>query len=225
MRERAKRAPARGGGDDGFTLLEVMVAVAVLAVTLGVLLDIITNNVRATTHSRMTTTATFLARGRMVAMEDDIIDKGFQDKDDVQTGNFGAQGFPEFTWESAVEKIQLPTDMAQKTQQVAGAESQKRDPMQALTGMVGGIMGTFIEPVRVGLEESVRRVTLRVFWRERGRPEQSVEVTMYMTDPARLDIALALGAAAAGGTGAPGPGAQGGAKPGQPGVQAPGGMR
>ncbi|HEY8923597.1 MAG TPA: hypothetical protein VIU64_04400, partial [Polyangia bacterium] len=60
----------------------------------------------------------------------------------------------------------------------------------------------FIEPVRVGLEESVRRVTVRVFWQERGRPEQSVEVVMYVTDPAKLDLALSLGgAAAAGATG------------------------
>jgi hypothetical protein len=46
-------------------------------------------------------------------------------------------------------------------------------------------------------------VTVRVFWMERGRPEQSVEVVMYVTDPAKLDLALSLGgAAAAGATGA-----------------------
>lgn len=56
-------------------------------------------------------------------------------------------------------------------------------------------MGLFLEPIRVGLEESVRRVTLRVYWNERGRPEQSVEVVTYLTDPAKLDLALSLGAA------------------------------
>jgi general secretion pathway protein I len=201
-------------------LLEVMAAVGILGLTLVVLLDIITKNVRATTRARMTTTATFLARGKMVSLEDTIIEKGFQDLNEVKTGNFAEEGFPEFSWESNIEKIQLPIDLAQKTQQETTSKSTQsgtgttKDPMQALTGMVGGMMGMFIEPVRVGLEESIRRVTLRVFWTERSRGEQSVELVLYVTDPARLDMALSLGAAAAGAPGAPGtPGTPGGPPP------------
>jgi len=198
MRKRTKPRDSRG-----FTLLEVMAAVAILSLTLTVILGVISNNVRATTHARLLTTATFLARGKIVSLEDTLIEKGFQDLDEVDDGNFAEDGFREFGWTSAIEKIQLPTDMAKTAQQAAGNLSQKKDPMQALTGMIGGLMGMFIEPVRVGLEESVRRVTVRVFWPERGRPEQSVEVVMYVTDPAKLDLALSLGgAAAAGATGA-----------------------
>jgi len=201
----------------GFTLLEVMVAVAILALTLVVILDIITRNVRSTTHARMITTATFLARGKMVSLEDGIIEKGFQEIDDFQKGDFREEGFGDFTWESAIEKIELPADMAQKTQQAAGqATASSKTPMGALTGMVGGLMGGLIEPVRVGLEESVRRVTLRVFWNERGRPEQSVELALYVTDPSKLDLALALGLA---GAGVPPGGAGAGATP--PGGQPP----
>jgi prepilin-type N-terminal cleavage/methylation domain-containing protein len=184
-----------GRSDPGFTLLEVMAAVAILALTLVVLLSVITNNVRSTTHSQMITTATFLARGKMVSLEDTIIEKGFQDLDEEDDGTFEEEGFPSFTWTSAIEKIELPTDVGEKVQQSSGEASQQKDPMQALTGMVGGLMGAFIEPVRVGLEESVRRVTLRVFWDERGRPGQSVDVITYVTDPAKLDLALSLGSA------------------------------
>ena len=180
-------------GEEGFTLLEVMAAVAILALTLVVLLSVITNNMRATAHARMLTTATFLARGKIVSLEDTLIEKGFQDLDENDDGNFADQGFREFSWTTAIEKIQLPTDMAQTAQQAAGDQSQKKDPMQALTGMVGGLMGMFIEPVRIGLQESVRRITVRVFWNERKRPEQSIEVVTYVTDPAKLDLALSLG--------------------------------
>jgi len=180
-------------GQEGFTLLEVMAAVAILALTLVVLLSVISNNMRATAHARMLTTATFLARGKIVSLEDTLIEKGFQDLDEDDDGNFADQGFREFSWTTAIEKIQLPTDMAQTAQQAAGDQSQKKDPMQALTGMVGGLMGMFIEPVRIGLQESVRRITVRVFWNERKRPEQSLEVVTYVTDPAKLDLALSLG--------------------------------
>jgi prepilin-type N-terminal cleavage/methylation domain-containing protein len=203
----------------GFTLLEVMAAVAILALTLVVLLSVITNNVRSTTHSQMITTATFLARGKMVSLEDTIIENGFQDLDEEEEGTFEEEGFPSFSWTSAIEKIELPTDIGEKAQQSAGEASQQKDPMQALTGMVGGLMGAFIEPVRVGLEESVRRVTLRVFWDERGRPGQSVEVVTYVTDPAKLDLALTLGAAGV-------PGAAGtGTAPGQTSPKVSGALR
>jgi len=197
----------------GFTLLEVMAAIAILSLTLVVLLSIVTNNVRATAHARMITTATFLARGRMVSIEDRVIEKGFQDLDEDDEGTFEEDGFPEFRWTSLVEKLELPSEAAQAAQTAAGNKAQsagqKADPMSALTGMVGGLMGIFFEPIRVGLEESIRRVTLTVWWTERARPEQSVEVTMYVADPSRLDMAMSLGSVP-GGTGAQGqPGATG----------------
>ncbi|HEX2659179.1 MAG TPA: prepilin-type N-terminal cleavage/methylation domain-containing protein [Polyangia bacterium] len=193
MRRLAKRPR-----DAGFTLLEVMAALAILALTLVTLLSVITNNVRATARAQALTTATFLARGKIVSLEDGLIEKGFQDLDENDAGTFVDDGFPDFGWSTAIEKIQLPTDMAMSAQKAVGDQSTKKDPMQALTGMIGGLMGMFIEPVRVGLEESVRRITVRVFWTERGRPEQSVEVVTYVTDPAKLDLALSLGAAGAG---------------------------
>ena len=39
---------------------------------------------------------------------------------------------------------------------------------------------------RIGLQESVRRVTVRVFWDESGRPNQTLEVVTFLTDPAKL---------------------------------------
>src|SRR5882762_6940578 len=103
-----------GRRQSGFTLLEVMVALAILAMTLVVLLQIITNNVRASNHSKMTTAATFLARGKMIDIEDDIIAKGFVDNNETASGDFKEQGFATYSWESAVERVELPTDLTQK---------------------------------------------------------------------------------------------------------------
>ena len=49
--------------------------VAILALTLVVMLSIVTNNVRSTNHAKMTTAATFLARNKMVDIEDEILDE------------------------------------------------------------------------------------------------------------------------------------------------------
>lgn len=200
----------------GFTLLEIMVALAILSMTLVVLLEIITNNVRATNHSKMTTAATFLARGKMIDLEDDIIANGFTEMDQSADGDFKDQGFPDYHWTSLVERVELPTDLTQKAQQASTDQAMdSKDPMQMLGGMMGGLMSSFMEPIRIGLQESVRRVTLRVIWDEVGRPNQTLEVVTFLTDPAKLDTALTGGpggVGAAGATGVPGvpgiPGAQ-----------------
>ncbi len=197
-------SPSRAAAS-GFTLLEIMVAVAILAATLVVMLSIVTNNVRSTNHAKMTTAATFLARNKMVDIEDEILDNGFTDNDESGEGTFRDLGYPQFRWQTMIERIDLPADLSTKARDQASAESvDAKNPMSMLTGFMGGMMSGFIDPIRIGLQESVRQVTVRVLWDEHGRRDQSFEVVQYLTDPAKLDIALtgAPGAAAAGGTGA-----------------------
>jgi prepilin-type N-terminal cleavage/methylation domain-containing protein len=198
MRRRTNSADSRG-----FSLLEVMVALAILATTLVVLLQIITNNVRATNHAKMTTAATLLARAKMTDIEDSILENGFSTDNESDKGTFRDQNFPNFRWESAIERIELPTDMKQAAQDQSSDSSKSKDPMQALTGMMGGLMSGFMDPIRLGLEESVRRVTVKVFWDEVGRHDLTFDVVEFLTDPAKLDANL-LNAAAAGTPGAAG---------------------
>jgi general secretion pathway protein I len=203
----------RRRGQSGFSLLEVMVAIAILAVSLTVIVRITSMNVRAAMHAKFVTNATFLARGKLAALEDDIITLGFTDTDQEDGGDFGDEGeaFRRFRWTSIIERVELPTDAAAIAQQAAQDQTQaaqtgpSANPMAAMTGMLGGFMSTLIEPVRVGLQESVRRVSVKVTWDELGREEQSFEVVAYMTDPSKLDLAmggagLPTGAGATGGT-------------------------
>lgn len=193
----------------GFTLLEIMVAVAILAATLVVMLSIVTNNVRSTNHAKMTTAATFLARNKMVDIEDEILDQGFTDNDEMGEGTFRDLGYPQFRWQTQIERIDLPSDLAGKARDQATSDKMDaKDPMSMLTGFMGGMMSGFVDPIRIGLQESVRKVTVRVLWDEHGRRDQSFEVVQYLTDPAKLDLALTGGGAAAGAAAAAGAGSK-----------------
>jgi general secretion pathway protein I len=193
--------------DDGFSLLEVMVAMAILALSLVALVRIMTNNVRAAAHARLVTNATLLARSKLAAMEDEILDTGFTDSDQEDAGDFSDEGYPRMRWQSLLERVELPVDAAEKAQEAAqhttesATTGSSTNPMMALTGMMGGLMSTLVEPIRVGLQESVRRVSVRVLWDEVGRGEQSFEVVAYLTDPAKLDMAMGAPPTGAGGTG------------------------
>jgi general secretion pathway protein I len=206
-----KRAASRTNA--GFTLLEIMIAVAIMSATLVVLLRIVTNNIRATNHAKLQTAATFLARNKMSDVEDEILYDGFSSETEKDKGTFKdeGRGYEKFRWETEIERIELPTDMTQKTQDMAKeSRDEAKDPMAMMTSFLGGMMSAFIEPIRIGLQESVRKVTVRVFWDEIGRAEQTIEVVQYLTDPSKLEAAMQAGQ----GIGAPGaPGATGGVTP------------
>ena len=67
-----------------------------------------------------------------------------------------------------------------------------------MTGFLGGMMSAFIEPIRIGLQESVRKVTVRVFWDETGRRDQTIEVVQYLTDPSQIEKACSAAGRAGG---------------------------
>ena len=206
----------------GFTLLEVMIAVAILSLTLVTLLSVVTGNIRATHHASLTTTATFLARGKMVDLEDQVLENGFSTDDESAEGTFKEQDHPEFRWDSIIERVELPADAAMKQRDESMDKMKDTDnanPMSMISGFLGGMMSSFIEPVRLGLQEAVRRVTLHVSWDETGRPNQQIEVVQYLADPSKLDAALTGGGAVPGATGAGGAAAP--AIPGLPSITAP----
>ena len=207
--------------DAGFSLLEVMISVAILAIALVTLTRTVTGDVRATYHSRMVTAATFLARTKISALEQNIQEVGFSEMEGEDEGDFTEEGFPRVKWYAAVERVKLPASAVQQVEQTAQKKTQSTNPMEILSGFMGGFMTTLMEPIRVGLEESVRRVTVKVKWTEPGRPEQSFVVVNFLTDPSKLDMALpGASAAAPPGTGGKAPsltpasiGAMSGAKP------------
>jgi prepilin-type N-terminal cleavage/methylation domain-containing protein len=184
----------------GFSLLEVMVSLAILAMSLVVLSRVVTTNVSAANHSRLTTAATFLARTRISMMEQSLLEYGFAEMDGEDTGDFTQEGFPGFRWYTKVERIELPADSTQKVQQASTKASQSNNPMEMLSGFMGGFMSTLMEPIRLGLQESVRKLTVRVKWNEPGKLEQSFEVVNFLTDPSRLETAVTLSATGATGT-------------------------
>ena len=91
------------------------------------LLEIVTNNVRATDHAKLTTAATFLARGKMVDIEDEILENGFTDNDETDKGTFKDQGYPQFRWESA-DRARRAADRHGAEDAGAGQRQDRRTP-------------------------------------------------------------------------------------------------
>jgi prepilin-type N-terminal cleavage/methylation domain-containing protein len=152
----------------GFTLIEVMLALAILAMGLAVLIKDTANNIASTEGAHMDGVVTDLARFQMGEIEEKLQKEGFQDTLDHKDGNFSDQGWESVTWEYTIEPVELPDlgagqPMASKAMQQkqlaagggsgagtgsgSGAGSGSMDPndMSTMFGnsALGGMLGMF----------------------------------------------------------------------------------
>lgn len=112
----------RAGRRRGFTLLEVIVSLAVMGVGLVAVLEAFSAGLRLSLQDEFLTTATFLAAGKMEeVMKETYITPG------TDEGDFGDE-FPDFTWtveiaDSRIEELELVTvvvywDVANRSDQL-----------------------------------------------------------------------------------------------------------
>jgi general secretion pathway protein I len=111
----------------GFTLLEVMVALAILAMSLVAAFDVVGGALRNHERTRHLELATLLARGRLIEVEAKFEEDGFRDFDESADGTFEEEGHPEVAW--SVKTIKPTIEL--------GAEG----VVKALTGADGGLEG------------------------------------------------------------------------------------
>jgi general secretion pathway protein I len=189
----------------GFTLLEVMISLAILAVALVAISDLNGGAVQMHAYSRRATEATLLLRAKMLDVEDDLQKNGFSDFSDEKHGDFGEDGSPDYAWSAEILKpdVQLdPTQLlmmlsggpggrgiagaAGSLAQSLGGGGQSGAPAGQQSGagsLLGGPMGgmlssqmtTFIET----LKKSVREVRLAVSWQD-GKERRQVEASQII---------------------------------------------
>ncbi|MGH1343438.1 MAG: type IV pilus modification PilV family protein [Nannocystales bacterium] len=222
-----RAAALRGYGKPGFTLLEVLVAVAILSISLTSLLTSQMNALRATRYAQSITAMAFLAESKLVDIEWQIkeFDDGWGDNDKEFEGDFSEEGWPEVTYKCVADMIEMPdysvlqrsADAADNAQtQASGVDTQDvgEQAFDSL-GMVWPI-------VKEAIERAIRKAHCTVYWKD-GKVEQEFRVDTFWTDPAALTQLPALGgeegeegdtAPEDGDGGAPGGGTPGGGTPG-----------
>ena len=179
---------AKKGSPRGFSLIEVLLALAILATSMTILMASVSHSGQQSVYSAQLTQASLLARSKMIDLEYMIMEEGFSDADRTYSGTFREEGFPDMRWEARVEPVEIPPDakerfLGQVNEQLFGgmeADGGALGGNPAFSAMLPMLLGQMPEFVnRVG--ERVRRVILTVYFDFVGR-EQPLELTHYVVD-------------------------------------------
>lgn len=185
----------------GFTLLEVMVALAILAVSLVAVLGINGGTVRSHAYAKRLTVATMLARSKMVDIETHFFHEGFtSDFDQTMEGDFSEEGWKDFRWRAEIVVPDVDPSMAttlvtrlgeellggfEDEQEEASRASRMGGPevdmRQATSGFEGMIQGQITQIVET-LKTSLREVRLEVSWKD-GNREETLDVVTHLLIP------------------------------------------
>jgi general secretion pathway protein I len=193
---------------NGFTLLEVMISLAILAVALVAISNLNGGAVAMHAYGRRATEATLLLRGKMLDVEDDLQKKGFSDFNDEQHGTFDEEGSPDYAWSAEILKpdVQLdpsqllamlgvgsnkggqPGSIADAAGKLAGQLGGANNALQGLqsggaAAMLGGPLGGMLSGQATTfietLKKSVREIRLTVSWQD-GKQRQSVSASQVV---------------------------------------------
>lgn len=89
------------GGGEGFTLLEVMIAMAILAIALVAVYRSQSQSVSMAGEARFLTTASLLAQGKMAEVE------GMNPQNLANAGGDFGESFPDYAWRIEVQDTAL----------------------------------------------------------------------------------------------------------------------
>lgn len=183
----------------GFTLLEIMVALAVLGLALTSLYVTIGNSLRASAHAKMISQATLLCRYKLSELEERFALQGLSDTSfsEERSGNFfdhsdttsNTRALEPSPWQSdsalqnAYQRFQWTYRIEPVSMAALGSLSQSMGMGgSAAPGMASGQMSQVVGLIQQGLEQKIRKVTVQVLWDEPGYKDQRVEVSTVFID-------------------------------------------
>lgn len=183
----ARRGRAVAGGAGGFTLLEVLIAVAILAVSLSSLMGSQINSMAATRYARDISAIALLAEYQLIEIEYEHRKEGFVSSDVELDGDFGDHGYDDVTWMCTIHFIELPeyNEMLEAKEGVDDASGEGDDNVMDTGDQAFAGLGAVWSLVKVAIENSIRKVDCTVTWQQ-GNIEQEFMLQTFWTNPAAL---------------------------------------
>jgi prepilin-type N-terminal cleavage/methylation domain-containing protein len=161
----------------GFTLLEVMIAMTILALALAALMGHESVAVQMSDYSNRVSQANLLAYGKLLDLEHSVIKDGMDSLDNCDEGDFRDEGFRDFRWKACAYKLEIEDGATEQIadQVISGLSgtfginisdpsSLSADQQRQIGQLQQGIAAIpfFLQK----LEDKVRKIRLEITWRD-----------------------------------------------------------
>ncbi len=176
-------------GSEGFTLLEVMIAVAILSVSMVGLYTAQMANMNATAYARDITAVAFLGEFIIVDIENQLEkDGGWVQQDKTYAGDFSEQGWPDVQYSCLIDFVEMPE--YSQLREVKDASEQDTDgrsgqQYQDAADQMFNTLASVWPIVKNAIEQSIRKVTCDILWKN-GDRQEVLTLETYWTEPANL---------------------------------------
>ncbi len=171
---RSRDSWVRESRDHGFTLLEVMIAMAVMALGFAAIIMVQSNSSNTSLKAKQLNIATMLAKNKMLEVEQEIDGKPFESADKVKEDNF-KEPFQDYHWKKEIKEIEFPS-LFNSASASGGAQGGTE-----AEGSGGPMVEQMTQMITKYLSDSIREVKLTISWK-RGNAEQSFSLTTYWVD-------------------------------------------
>jgi prepilin-type N-terminal cleavage/methylation domain-containing protein len=184
----------------GFSLIEVLVALIILAVSLSVLLTSQSSSMGAASKARDITTGTLLARSKMIDIERRLIDEGFTSGTVEDDGDFREEGFEKVKWKYKVTEVEMDLSLITGLCEGYGADKEEGGAPAGAGGAAAGAcdrmtsaLGGPLEQLAQSIGQSLRLIDLTVTV-PNGAPKGGGEKVELRTLVTREDLNVQSGA-------------------------------
>lgn len=161
---------------EGFTLLEVIIAMSIMAIAFAAILAVEGGAINASARAKLVNQMVLLARNQMVETEFEIEGKRFEEIEKEKSGNFEKPN-ETVRWKRTVKELKFP----KLTGGGGGKKSEGAQDKDAESGGNSEMANMITKLITNFLSKALREVTVTVYWK-RGKGEQSYSLTTYWVD-------------------------------------------
>lgn len=156
----------RESREAGFTLLETIIAMAIMVLALASILSVESNSINASARARQMNIVAMLAKDKMVETEYAIEGKTFDEVKKEEGGSFDAP-YQEIRWKTTIKELEFPNLAVTGRKSEGGSGGGTTDAAETLTKLLTKFFS-----------KAMREVTVTVIW-TRGTGEQSFSLSTY----------------------------------------------